>query len=463
MKRKLYILIAFTLLVGCLKAQTVDEAYARSLSDVLNDIEKQFDIQISYDKKLVDGQILNYADWRIKPWSAEESLKAVLAPFDYTFTMDNEKYKIRRFEYSRTDIEEGKLFLNYLETLYSNKNEWEKRKTELMPCLKQALRLNPLPKKPESKTILTPKRKYNGYTVENFAIETLPGIYVCGSLYKPEKVKGKCPVMLNPNGHSREGRYDESQQKICAMQARMGIIAVNWDLFAWGESSLQFDVALHRSSAAQTMQTLNTIRILDYLFSLKETDSSRIGITGASGGGSMTMVISAIDNRITLSVPVVMLSSHFYGGCPCESGMPIHLCGHRTNNAEIASIFAPKPQLILSDGKDWTSTVPELEFPFIKRIYGFYDTENNVKNIHFPEEGHDYGFSKRKAMYEFVTEHFQLNINSIKDKNGNFDESQATIEKEEIMRAFGPKGENLPNNAIKGKDKLMEILEKELK
>jgi len=358
----------------------------------------------------------------------------------------------------KTSIEEGKKSLSYLETLYNDKDSWEKRKDELVPCIRQALNLSPLPEKPVSKTILTPIRKYDGYTVENFAIETLPGIYVCGSIYKPAKIKGKCPVMLNPNGHFDGGRYREDQQKRCAMEARMGMIAASWDLFAWGESLLQFDSTQHRTREAQTIQTLNAIRILDYLLSMKDADSSRVGITGGSGGGSLTMIMSAIDKRITLSVPVVMLSSHFSGGCPCETGMPVHSCGNGTNNAEIAATFAPKPLLIISDGKDWTSTVPELEFPFIKRIYDFYNSEDNVKNVHFPEEGHDYGISKRIAMYEFVGEHFGLDTRAVKDKKENFDESKVTIEKEEMMYAFGPKGENLPSNAIKGKEELKKML-----
>jgi hypothetical protein len=458
MKKISLIFIISIFSAASLAAQTADEDYARPLADGLARIEKQFNIQLKYDSRLIEGKILKYADWRIKPWSAEESLRAVLSPFDYTFVMDNGKYKIKNFEYARTNAEEGKKFLTYLEMLCNDRDSWDKRKAELSSCFKHSLRLLPPPPKPASAVILTPKRKYDGYTVENFAIETLPGIFVCGSVYKPSKIKNKCPVMLNPNGHFDNGRYREDQQKRCAMQARMGMISASWDLFAWGESLLQFDGTLHRLSVAHTIQTLNTVRILDYLLSLKDADASRVGITGGSGGGSMTMMTAAIDERITLSIPVVMLSSHFSGGCPCESGMPVHLCGNRTNNAEIAAIFAPKPQLILSDGKDWTYTVPELELPFIKRIYGFYHAETNVGNIHFPEEGHDYGISKRIAMYEFAARHFGLDADRVKDRQGRFDESKVTVEPEEMLYAFGQKGENLPQNAIHGKDELMKVL-----
>lgn len=438
--------------------QTADDKYARPLIEVLADIEQQFGIQIKYDKAMIEGKVLEYADWRIRPWSAEESLRAVLAPFDYTFVMDNTKYKIKSFEYARTTADVGKHFLDYLTTLYDDKASWEARKAELKPCLLEALRLSPLPERPDSKVILTKKRKYNGYTVQNFAIETLPGIYVAGSIYRPAKIKGKHPVVLHPNGHFSQGRYGHDQQMRAIMLARMGAICANWDLFAWGEGTLQFDGSMHRLSIAQTIQTLNTMRILDYLLTLKEADSSRVGITGGSGGGSMSMLISAIDDRITLSMPVVMLSSHFLGGCPCESGMPTHLCGNRTNNAELAAMFAPKPQLILSDGKDWSNTVPELELPFLQRTYGFYGAQDQVVNVHFPEGGHDYNFSKREAIYPFVAKHFQLDMAPILDKDGKIDESTVTIESESQMKVFGENGERLPANAIQGRDALFEML-----
>lgn len=459
LKASIYIFVSFICISGLFsQTQNADSLYSRPLIEVLNKIEHQFGIKIKYDHKMIDGKVLTYADWRIKPWSVTETMKAVLAPFDYIYTMDNGKYKIKSFEYARTTPEEGKQFLDYLSSLYPNKTDWEQRKAELKACLPSALGLSPMPTKPSTKIILTKIRRYNGYTVQNFALETLPGIYVCGSIYKSSLKMNQYPIILNPNGHFGQGRYRADQQNRCAMQARMGAIAVCWDLFAWGESLLQFDGTLHRLSAANAIQTLNTLRILDYMLSLKEADQTRVCITGGSGGGSMTMMISAIDDRITLSIPTVMTSSYFIGGCPCESGLPAHLCGNRTNNAELSAMFAPKPQLILSDGKDWTANVPELELSYIKRIYSFYDAEKNIENSHFPEEGHDYGISKRLAMYRFIAKHFNLDLKNISDSDGNIDESKVTIEKESDMYAFGEKGENLPKNAIKGKESLIKVL-----
>ncbi|MDR2840475.1 MAG: acetylxylan esterase [Paludibacter sp.] len=458
----LSILLTFTLVSKVYSpaqsTQNADNAYARPLSDVLTDIEKRFGIEIKRDAKLIDGKTLNYADWRIKPWSAEESLRAVLAPFDYSWAMDNGKYKIKSFEYPRSNAQEGKRWLDYFSTLYSNKQEWEQRKAEILPCLPAALHLSPMPEKPSSPVILSKIRKYQDYTVQNFAIQTLPGIYVAGCIYRPLKIKGKIPVVLNPNGHFAAGRFYKDIQLRAIMQARMGCVSATWDLFAYGESLLQFDGSMHRLSAANTIQILNGIRILDYLLTLKEADTERVAVTGASGGGSQTMMLSAIDSRIKVSIPVVMMSSYFSGGCPCESGMPAHLCGGRTNNVEIAAMFAPKPQLVISDGKDWTDHVPELEFPFVQHIYGFYDAESQIENAHFGNEGHDYGTSKRQAAYKFLAKQFSLDISKLTDLEGNLNESAAVVETDDLLKVFGKNGELLPANAIKGKDALEKVL-----
>ena len=154
-----------------------------------------------------------------------------------------------------------------------------------------------------------------------------------------------------------------------------------------------------------------------------------------------------------------MLSSYHSGGCPCESGMGVHLCAGGTNNVEIAGIIAPKPQLIISDGKDWTQMVPEAEFPFLQRIYGFYNKQNLVRNVHLSAEGHDYGFSKRKAMYEFIAEHFGLQLSKIKNTRGEIDETGVVIEKESEMKVFGEKGERLPSTAAKGFESVSRIFQ----
>ena len=453
------LIIYILILIPCLSVsgQNSDTKYAMPLPEVLKQIEMRFNITLSDPDKLTEGDTLTYAMWRFRV-SLDETLKNILLPFDLTYEKKSEnKYKIKKYQYHRLTVEEGKEKLNYLAGFYNDKQSWEARRSELKACILKALLLDTMPAKPASKPILRNKRKLDGYTIENFALETLPGYYVCGSIYRPAKIKGKIPVILCPMGHFNRGRYGDDEQKLCASFARMGAIAVSYDLLGYGESLLQFKPEDHRRSLTQTIQTLNTIRIFDYILSLPEADTQRVAITGASGGGSQTMLISAIDNRIKVSVPVVMLSCIHYGGCPCESGQPIHLCGNGTNNVEIAAMFAPKPQLVVSDGGDWTANVPVLEYPFLKRIYGFYNDTSNLENKHFPNGHHNYNFSKREVVYDFMVKYLDLNIAAIQNKKGEIDESFCTVEEPKEMYVFGDHGEFLPSNAIKGFDELTRV------
>ena len=436
-------------------AQTSDDQFRKPLKDVLVQVEKQYGVALRYPEELVKDKWVTYAEWRFRP-DVEKTLSNILASQDITFSKEGDKkYKLQNFQYHLKTVEDGKLQLQYLSGLYHDAAGWEQRKAGLRSCLLSTLKLTTLPEKPASAPIITPKRTLGDYTVENIAIETLPGVYVCGSLYKPLKSKGRLPVVLNPDGHFAKGRYREDCQYRCAMLARMGAIAFSYDLIGWdGESRLQIKAEDHRRSMAQSIQTLNATRILDYLLSRSDVDSNRVAITGASGGGSQTMLLTAIDNRIKLSVPVVMMSSYHSGGCPCESGMGTHLCQGGTNNVELAGMAAPRPQLIISDGKDWTQHTPENEFPFLKHIYDYYPGAI-VRNVHLATEGHDYGPGKRKAMYQFVAGQFKLDLKKVQDAQGNIDESKVTIEKESTLYVFGENGEKLPANAVKGFDAIV--------
>ncbi|WP_236059555.1 alpha/beta hydrolase family protein [Chitinophaga rhizophila] len=429
--------------------QTSDSAYRKPLKTVLADIEHKFGVQIRYNEKLVANRYVPYADWRYRP-TLEATLDNILSPLDLKVKKDKGMYKLSEYEYYRWSVSDGWAELDRIAAQYHNVQEWEQRKAVLKPCLMEALQLSPLPTAPASRPIITPERKYDGYTVSNIAIEILPGVYINGSLYKPSRIKGKIPVILNPDGHWQQQRYRPDCQYRCAALARMGAIAFSYDLFAWGESQLQFEEADHRKSLAMTIQALGSIRILDYLLSLKYADTTRVGITGGSGAGSHTVLMSAVDDRITVSAPVVAISSYFYGGCPCESGMPIHACGNRTDNVEIAAMSAPHPQLLVSDGGDWTDKTPEHDYPYLQKIYGYYGKAADVSNVHLPKEGHDFGINKRNAVYDFMAKYLALN-------RAAADESKITIEKTPAMYVFGEKGEQLPATAIHGFAQLEEV------
>ncbi len=436
--------------------------YRKPLKDVLNDIQKRYGVQIKYDEKLISDKFVNYADWRYRT-DVDVTLNNILSPLDMIVKKEKDRvYKLSNYEYYRWNVSDGWAELDRIASQYKNVEEWEKRKSEIKECFLKAVKLNHLPASPGTLPIKANFRKMNGYTIENLAIEILPGVWVNGSLYKPEKYKGKIPVVLHPQGHWDKHRYRPDCQYTSVAIAKMGAMIFNYDMFAWGESTLQFKYEYHRQSLAMTMQLLAGKRILDYLFTQKDADTSRVAIVGGSGGGTQTVFMTAIDDRIKVSAPVVNLSSYFYGGCPCESGADVHGCMGRTDNVEIAAMAAPKPQLVVSDGGDWTDRMPEHDFPYLKQMYSWYGKGDNVINMHLPNDKHDFGFSKRKTVYDFFAKYLNLNLKPLQAADGSIVDTAITLEPENAFYVFGDIGEKLPAHAVKGFGNLEKLFADEI-
>lgn len=376
--------------------------------------------------------------------------------------------------------EQGQAELRKLESMYSNRIEWEARKAALKIELLKGMDLWPLPEKTPLNAVIKSKRIYDGYSVENVFFESIPGYYVCGNLYTPlGGGAARHPAVLCPHGHFQGdtlgawGRFRPDQQKRCATFARMGAVVLSYGMFSWGgEPIWQLDTTVviekpdqkvirknHEEPLSITLQTWNSIRALDFLETMPEVDMTKIAITGASGGGTQSFLLAAVDDRISVSIPVVMVSCHYKDLCVCEKVMPINGDSKQIlNMAEFAAMIAPKPMLLISDGADWTKNTPIVEYPFIKRTYSFYHAETNVENVHFPDGVHDYGFEKRIPVYRFLSKHMGLNLSAITSVDGKIDESKSILENPELMLAFSTKNP-FPSNSLKGYSQI----EKELK
>jgi hypothetical protein len=343
--------------------------------------------------------------------------------------------------------EQGEAVLQAALAAFPDRNAWEAYTAKVRQQIQRGAGLAPWPKRTPLNAVIRNRRNYDGYSVENVAFESIPGYLVTGNLFRPLQAKGPTPVVLSTHGHYRaitklsdydeHARFHPGMQARCATLARLGATVFSIDMFGYGDSMQLVGQAAHKQPLALTLQTWNAIRALDFLLALENVDPKRVAVSGESGGGTQTFLLTALDPRVTVSVPVVMVSSYFFGGCACESGLPIHRSAeHFVNNAMIAAMAAPRPLLFVSDGKDWTQHVPRIEYPFLQKIYRYYGAADQVANVHLPDEGHDYGPSKRAAMIRFVAEKFGLDPRPALAADGSIDETKVTIEQAARLRAF---------------------------
>lgn len=448
---KRYTLPIALLAMGASMTMAQNNDKSLSLSEMMAVVEKQFDVKIKYNVDTV-GKRIPLAMSRIRPYSVEATLDNICKYFDFNWwKQTGNAYKIKPYEAPRRHDEEGRLMLEWLSKKYNNKAEWEARREVLRRELRQRLEIDEYLDScyadvngdvTKKKAILSKVRKYDGYTVQNICIETLTGEHVFGSIYTPDMPMKKASrkgskgaaeqsnngygLIICPNGHFGDGRYRKDQQQRMATLARMGAICVDYDLYAWGESKDEYPT--HQTERAHVVQAMNGLVLLNWMLSnrAKDIDTQRIGVNGGSGGGTLTVHLAALDDRFTAAAPTVNLASHFDGGCPCESGKPIHLSAGGTCNPELLATFAPKPVLVVSDGGDWTASVPTIEFPYLQRMWSFYGAENLLTNVHLPKERHDFGPNKRNAVYDFFIKVFNLDASKL-------DESKVTIEPHENM------------------------------
>lgn len=438
MKKILIFLCA--ILPSVVGAQTFETRYERSVHDLMENVARRFNVKFKFDKNVdTVGKKMPYADFRVRPYSLEMTLDNICKYYDWNWwKQSGNLYKIKLYEYPRRHEAEGKMMLDWLSSLYHNKEQWEARRDSLRREVRQRLELDafldscvtvpdgsPSGKRP---VILSKIRKHDGYTTQNICIELTPGQHLFGTIYASTK-KGKHALIVCPDGHWPY-RYRKDEQQRLGTLARMGAVCVDFDLYGWGESEKEVGEAAHHTSRAHVYQAACGYILLDRMLkNRKDIDPERVGVMGGSGGGTHTVLLSLLDERVTASAPVVHLASHFDGGCPCESGKPVQLAAGGTCEPELAAIMAPKPMLIVSDGGDWTSSVPTLEFPYLQRIYSFYGAQDKVRNVHLPNERHDFRENKRKAVYDFFIDVFGLDRTML-------DESKITIEPDDALKSL---------------------------
>ena len=302
--------------------------------------------------------------------------------------------------------------------------EWEARRESLRTQVLLAAGLWGMPARPPIQPVIHGAVDRGAYTVEKVYFASLPGHYMTGNLYRPTAVDSrKLPAVLSPHGHWADGRFTELAeeegndrwplQARCAQLARMGCVVFHYDMVGYGDStSIEHGEGFKDADSVRAGQTFlglqlwNSIRALDFLAALPEVDARRIGVTGASGGGTQTVLLCAVDNRPAAAFPAVMVSTAMQGGCVCENAPYLRL---GTGNVELAALFAPKP-LALSGANDWTVEIETKGLPELKALYGLYGAEENVTARCWPELDHNYNRAAREMMYAWFNEHLRLGI-----------------------------------------------------
>jgi dienelactone hydrolase len=289
---------------------------------------------------------------------------------------------------------------------YGTLAEWEAHKQKLRDQILFAAGLVPLPEKNPLHPVIFGRIEHKGYSVEKVYIETLPGYYLCGNLYRPLGQSAKSPGVLVAHGHWDYGRLENqvlnSGQKRAANLALQGFVAFAYDMVGYNDTmQTPHDFGGPReqlwSFGPMGLQLWNSMRALDFLQSLPDVDAERIAMTGESGGGTQTFLLTAVDDRVKYSVPVNMISGIMQGGSPCENGPGLRL---DTFNVEIGAMMAPRPMLMVAATGDWTKNTPREEYPAVRSIYELYDRAANVETVQM-DAPHNYNQASREAMYAF--------------------------------------------------------------
>ena len=330
--------------------------------------------------------------------------------------------------------------------VYKTSAEWEARATHLRTQILFAAGLTPMPQRGPLMPQIFGRIERKGYSIEKVLLQTLPGYYLGGNLYRPLGKGAKLPAVLAPHGHWAYGRLENTS--INSVPARaislaiQGYVVFSYDMTGYNDTVQtphEFDGPREQlwNFSPLGLQLWNSIRVIDFMESLPDVDPQRIVMTGESGGGTQTFLTTAVDSRIKVSAPVNMISASMQGGAICENAPGLRL---GTSNLEIAAMMAPRPMLMVSATGDWTRNTPREEFPAVRSIYELYDRAADLETIHI-DAPHNYNQPSREAMYTF----FASRVLGA-PKGRAVSEQRIAVEKPQDLLALH--GRPLPENAL---------------
>ena len=354
---------------------------------------------------------------------------------------------------------------------YPSLAAWKERREHLRRQILWSAGLWPMPERTPLNARISDRIEHDDYTVEKVAFESRPGLFVTGNLYRPKKPSPRGhPGVLNPHGHAGTGRLHDdnvaSYQARGITFARMGCVALIWDMIDYNDSARQLSGTYQEKTYwnvhnqpwshepnrralwnvnALGLQLWNSIRALDFLGSLPEVDPERLGCTGESGGGTQTFLLYAVDDRVKVAAPVCMVSAYMQGGCNCENAPSLRL---DTCNVDFGAMMAPRPLLLISSTRDWTKHTAQVEYPAIRRVYELFGATDKVAHIPF-EAGHGYNRDMRNAVYTWFARWLGLSLDA------GFTEPKYQTEAKNDLLVFN---ESVPVNAIRDHETLEQVM-----
>lgn len=326
------------------------------------------------------------------------------------------------------------------------KREWLARARELRTHILVSCGLWPMPKRTPLRAKIFGRIERDDYSVEKVYFESYPGFFVTGNLYRPVGKRGRFPGIINPHGHWKSGRIESIERGSipgrCINFARQGYVAFSYDMVGYNDSKQ----VTHKFGGPREelwglslmgLQLWNSIRAVDFLRSLPDVDKRRIACTGASGGGTQTFMVTAVEDRIKVAAPVNMISAHMQGGCLCENAPHLRV---DTYNVEIGALAAPRPLLMVSATGDWTVNTPTEEYPDVRSVYELYDAADRVHCVQIDAE-HNYNKDSRESVYAWFGRWLLRSTDA-----DRFREQPFEVEAREDLLVF-PDG-TLPEHAI---------------
>ena len=266
----------------------------------------------------------------------------------------------------------------------------------------------------------------DGYRIENVIFESRPGFPVTANLYVPTGREGRMPGVVGTCGHSANGKAAEPYQQFAQGLARIGMVCLIYDPIGQGERLQYVTEKLTSKKGAGVREHLHGgnqqflvgeflgswhawdgIRALDYLLTRPEVDPNHVGVTGNSGGGTMTTWLTGVESRWTMSAPscfVTTFRRNLENELPADTEQcPPRAIGLGLDHADFLAALAPRPVIILAKERDYFDVRgAEEAYERLRRLYSLLGAEQNIALFVGPT-GHGYSLENREAMYSWFS------------------------------------------------------------